>query len=86
VSAALIRLVSSIFRSPFATSVEERERCYSFVLSRTPHKINNNIIIGEIRRKYKLELLTTELPNLDRIKFLKAPQAQGGPFVTDRIV
>jgi hypothetical protein len=27
-----------ILKSPFTTSIEERERCYSFVLSRTPHE------------------------------------------------
>jgi hypothetical protein len=27
-----------ILKSPFTTSMEERERCYSFVLSRTPHR------------------------------------------------
>jgi hypothetical protein len=26
----------------FTTSMEERERCYSFILSRTPHETNNN--------------------------------------------
>jgi hypothetical protein len=30
--------VSAINPSPFTTSMEERERCYSFILYRTPHE------------------------------------------------
>jgi hypothetical protein len=31
-------VVLLILQSPFTTSMEERERCYSFILSRTPHE------------------------------------------------
>jgi hypothetical protein len=32
-------------RLSFTTSMEERERCYSFILSRTPHEIIFIIIL-----------------------------------------
>jgi hypothetical protein len=38
-------LVLLILYSPFTTSMEERKRCYYFILSRTPHETYWNVII-----------------------------------------
>jgi hypothetical protein len=37
--------------------MEERERCYSFILSRTPHKISSILIILIFRFQKQLELM-----------------------------
>jgi hypothetical protein len=42
--AVLLQSISGvllILQSPFTTSMEERERCYSFVLSLTPHEMSS---------------------------------------------
>jgi hypothetical protein len=38
-----------IFKSPFTTSMEERERYYSFVLSQTPHETYYYVLLMELR-------------------------------------
>jgi hypothetical protein len=48
--AVLLQSISSVSAinplSPFTTSMEERERCYSFILSLTPHETSNIMDMG----------------------------------------
>jgi hypothetical protein len=41
-------LMLLILSSPFTTSIEEKERCYSFILSRTPHETHLKMSIKHI--------------------------------------
>jgi hypothetical protein len=48
--AVLLQSISGVsainLYSPFTTSMEERERCYSFILSRTPHETMLSIVLN----------------------------------------
>jgi hypothetical protein len=50
--AVLLQSISGVsainLYSPFTTFMEERERCYSFVLSRTPHETLLIIFVFDI--------------------------------------
>jgi hypothetical protein len=68
-----------ILYPPFLTSMEERERCYSFILSRTPHEKNYNqrITVSELIFESQNHFLQSIDPISERDrKTFKLPQSQ----------